>query len=1605
MSVRGNRGLQAATPWPGPQFRPPALVRACLVLGLASVLAGTRPAAAAATGVVFAADLAAFCRAPHRLAGTVACREAADYAAGQLRAAGLTNVFVQTFDVPQVEGDVALTVDDRPVPVFTMSENLWSLPGVGDPIVGETLYAGDGSPEAYGAADPAGRIVVLDYARAVRWRDAFALGARAVVFVEPDPSGTVPAGGVHSELIGADQARFYVRRSDAVAAGLLVSGHRARLASSLHWVSAEACNVVAWLPGAAPRFGLERDEAVVLAAQLDSFGDVPRLATGARGAANCAALLAQARAFAAQPPARGVLIAFLGGEARCLAGSSALYSAIFRQRPFLTYQRTHADLIREYRAERDFLEQMAAKLAAPDVLAGRGGEAGRQALDRLRREAEVQATERRTRLRELRTAQAAGSAALAAALADEQAWNELRRAVGRGHATPDVQAVLDTCRGLVLRALQSRSAELDTLIRQRGEAQQIGSWLAGRAIVLHLDLDFGDNGPRWGLSQRDDAGVLDNYANNNAGFYVGVFGAFNDVVQRAAGSGLRWLEPATVQVQLGSELYCPGRTLSGGQLASRFGVYGLRLATCHDPLQHSGHPQDDLQHLDAARIEQFACDAQPLLTGLASDAVFSLRQRIRPSVFYADPEWNGARIQGYNLMARSGMGALANRPARGAWVSKIGQAEVPGFDTAARFHADQNGSYAPGPPCANTASEYGRWSVVLCGSNGQVCCVNAAVRDLRRIELFPCRNLTITSLAPPIFPSVGSLALNAVNDGPFPATDSLTIERGAVATFFVPAEARSVKIVNTYGLTLLNSDARHPAGRGLPVAGPSSWRDLTPDATSAQDLYLLNESRLDVLRRRRITNDSLEWLHGLAGQAQQAVATAPTTAERTAFTRVAALLSRRVYAPLLATINDLVQAVVILLLLTIPFAFALERLLIGTPHIYQQIGWYGFFFLLMFAVLYGVHPAFAIAAEPAIIFLAFAIILLSSLVMFILLNRFQAEIKVLQGMRATVHAADVSRFGTLMAAVAMGISTMRRRRVRTLLTTVTVVLLTFSILSFASFDAQQGVLRRYVGAVSATRGLFIHQALWTELPEGDLDLARHEAGAGSAVTARRWLAASSATEAETFGVLVATSNGSATVQLKGLVGLEPADVQRQSDLQACLPTLPAGAAFAEDLIFLPPAASVGLGVRAGDPVRVGGRAYRFAGAFDVNNLTRFTQIDQAPLFPVDFSDKTLADQEAALFQAPDRAAATESANQKAESAYLPYLGASQIALVHVRSLTAMPGSRLVGISIYPDERTDLRRLAEKRVRTSWAPVYVTQPDGVYRLYFTTVLSAAGLGNIIIPILLGGLIVLGTMLGSVADRTKEISTFSALGLAPIHIAMLFFAEAAVYAVVGGLGGYTLAQSLALGTGWIARHIGLTLPEMNYSSNNAIFAILVVMATVLLSTIYPAFRGARSANAGVVHAWRLPKPRGDTWEFAFPFTVSDYDSQGVMAFLHEHFSSFGDCSLGVFLAENVAIRRAGRSLVLDSRIATTPFDLGVTEDFSLSSFPSEIPGVDEVRIAIRRRSGTDGDWRRTNRPFIANLRKQFLLWRALPAATMEIYRKRTEALLGGEATHHG
>jgi hypothetical protein len=308
---------------------------------------------------------------------------------------------------------------------------------------------------------------------------------------------------------------------------------------------------------------------------------------------------------------------------------------------------------------------------------------------------------------------------------------------------------------------------------------------------------------------------------------------------------------------------------------------------------------------------------------------------------------------------------------------------------------------------------------------------------------------------------------------------------------------------------------------------------------------------------------------------------------------------------------------------------------------------------------------------------------------------------------------------------------------------------------------------------------------------------------------------------------------------------------------------------------------------------------------------------------------------------------------------------------------------LKAIVIYPPTGTDLTELAERIAIVHDDGVYVNQGGQVKLFVYGDKYGVSGVGDVVIPLILGGLILFSTMLGSVIDREKEIYTFSALGLAPRNIAMLFFVEAGVYAVLGGFGGYLFSQVVVEVLQFSASHGFFKSPEMNYSSSTAIDTILVVMATVVVSTIYPAIQAARKATADTARRWRVPAPRGNVCEFDFPFTLSRYDTTGILCFLREHFASHADRTVGEFASDDLELfREPGHGMAaLRSTIWLQPFDQGISQRLELTTHPSDIEEVCEIRVRIERLSGPPTAWTRANTRFLEDIRRQFLLWRTL------------------------
>lgn len=1634
------------------QARAAAAPRPSDVLVSAAAEGGDASASSAAPALSpeaerFRADLTALLRSEHRLAGSKAGQEAADYLERRLRELGFPDVV--GLDVPVFQSRTErceLTVEGTVVRLLPLRANVLVNPVTpAEGVTGPLFYVGGGSATDYGQRRPEGAIVVMDYDSEAAWERAFALGAAAVIFVgdgEESPVGPKHVG------IPANELRFYAPRAALAGIDLEREHARATVVSRVVWEPRRGRDLIVRVRGTEPRFGAERveSEALVLAAAYDSFGVVPELSPGARGAANVAALLEAAAQFRRSPPRRDAWFVFLDGQARAHQGARELYASLA-----MTAEEVSA-ILQNLRDEQIHVTAMRDLLSVEGLTFDGRGATGVPGVDvahwlalALKNEADFARDDVRRRLQLARLTKASVDAAALEELgALELRWDEIRRALHGGRLAAlvaergvavaagagDFAALFGELQARTLRRFERRLAELGAEIHGAEQRARLRSGLGHEGeggppwVVLHATYDFGDHGRTWGVVVGDWTQRLFPWRQpkpegDTPGYYGRVLNAFAAAVGEV--SPERFDRRTLEEPSMGTS-FAPGPFVNGGAIAGAYGYYNVALMTGHDGRPRDGHPADTLGRLDWRNLREQALEATRTLRRLADVEELSLPAVFTPTARSKLPRWTRGLAEG-DYAGLVVTGSLAeDRPAAGAmmalWPGQSGWKQqafttladanrLASFEPIAFTAVDTNGRFR-----AVGFREDMHQDLMTLGAQfdaqGAVVALSSTEQQVQRLAGAMRVNLIFggggrwTHLRAHDAPAESLRLLKASSDAPFRESRVLWGQLEGHGFFHVSDQvgAHRVKLFQPMGPVVLGAiGAGNEYGFGV---APDTFRGgLSLGDRTATDLYALNEKRLAILRHHGVTSADLERLHGRARRLREQGVVAGATALRQGMLARSAALSQRVYLPLRSAMDDLVHAVVVLLLLSIPFAFAMERLLLCASTIYGRITGFVVIFLLTFGLLYWLHPGFAIASTPIIIFLAFAIVLLSSLVIFIVVRKFKTELRAMQGQQASAHEEGVSQTATMLAAINMGMSTMRRRPTRTVLTAVTVVMLTFTILAFASFSRTVGVRSIYEGPPDehTAPSLLLRRVDYTAMPPGVLDLLHGEAGEGGLIAPHYWLVRK---EAQSPRLTVARTDDGRSLIIDAVLGVPAAQLARWPELAAALSAR--GLATIDEAlgsggVFVPPIVRDVLELGVGDVVLLGGRRVPIAGTLDGSALQRIRHLDQQSLLPVDFQDPTSVAFRPSAVEGSGDGDLLLTADVDRD---FVHLSGDQVVVASAETVRAMGGG-LHSIALHPGPGVDALARGRELAEVVVMPVWAAGPEGAERLVLTVLTEVTGGLALFVPLLLGGLIIFGTLLGSISDREREIYTFSALGLSPGHIGVLFFAEAAVYAIVGGVGGQLLAQLVGLVVTSLANAGRIPPVSINFSSSNSLFAIGVVMATVLVSAIYPAVRASRSANPGLARAWRMPAAEGDVLKLVFPFTVSAYDITGVVSFLAEHFRSHDDAGLGRFAASAVRLARSEAGhLELSAELALAPFDLGVTQRLRLTAVPSEIAGVDEVAIQVVRSSGAGADWYRANRVFMRDLRRQFLLWRTLSAEMIEQYRMTTLTALGeGEA----
>ncbi len=1578
-----------------------------------------------------------------RVTGYPGAHEAADRVAEMFREIGLEDVHTQQFPVvvprarPDEQGRPAsITVADEGISfeMLPLWPNLVRTPKTPPGgIQGNLIYAGPGNLRAFNGQDVTDSVTMVDFNCQAEWFNGPLLGTQAVLFIEPEET---IRGEAEAKFLSipVDIPRYWIPRE---AADYLLALLQSRdevpvvVKCDMRWERATGENVIARIEGTDQRL---KNQRVVIQAYYDSIAVTPDQAPGAENACSIAAMMQLARAFKQQPPKRTVVFLATSGHFQALAGTKHFISQFIRGAHGEKRVKAMFNIVNEARGE---LEDAIARVWEDPGRLDQDKSIEELTDERLRALGRVARAVNFARKRTGKLQKVVNAAKtddpnhgkLEEYKLSSEELEERQQLVGEFDARiPEIRQAIETVRQQLESArklneeasLEAKQAALDNV--------QDAAWSLVRAldfsdkkIYLWFSVDLSSHNDQFGIFYK---GYFYNYSESIQWKFSDIgkkAREYSDLISTALGVPVRLMDGINAIQGKSWQTYMAGKLALSNEVATLAGIPGLGFATVHDSRPWVDTPLDRSENVQMSNL----VEQTRFLSCLLMDLVSIDDPRDLYDLELAD---NYVEIKGRGVQFNPAESLFPDDPVAGAVaVARTGSKTSMGVRSEIFDIVGEDGRFIlPGLP--NSRARGGQITVeayLLDEADGRVRMApdlgvtgaeqypNQVAMDQEvkpvTVVLFDCKPVAIFDMVDQRFFQL--LREIHVYDA---QTDAAPYEYGyclplppqqftssyePVAVIYAPS---GTKLKITMGASLLglrfllvNPTEREELGEGYLVDRyPSLY--ATP-YRCAMDMWLLDEARMEDLSAHGITNQRVVDSHEEAEKhlklAQQYLKERCYddffTAARSAWS-----YESRAYPDVRKTADDVVKGVLFYLALLMPFALFAERLFIGAREIKGQIAGTVAFFIGIFILIALVHPAFAITFTPMIILLAFIILALTVIVVGIVVQKFEEQMREMRWEQTGVREADVGRLSASAAAFNLGISNMRRRKIRTLLTCTTLVLLTFTVLSTTSIKQTVRSNRIRLPHTAAYNGIMIRDKTWTPIGEPTTRVMRNEFGDSYPVAPRAWYFSSNVGEQSFVDVSRAGASYAATAML----GLTPEEAQITHPQEALKE---GGRWFTDDdtlACIVPQEMAETLNIQPTDVgnvfVSVFGTRLRVIGIIDSDRFKRIEDLDGEQITPVDY----LLMQE----QQAQRQSMQAGNEQMSEDELREYIHLTPDAVLIVPyNFVVNAGGTLRSVALGIPDAASVREHLDNLMSRIELNLYAGLDGQTLLCSAVGTTGLQGASDIIIPVLIAALIVLNTMLGSVYERTNEIHIYSSLGLAPTHIAALFVAEASVYAVLGAVAGYLVGQVAAkilLMTNLLG---GLYL---NYSSLAAVGSTLMIMVTVLLSVIYPARVASNIAMPGIERRWTLPEPVNDVMRMKLPFTVTGDQALGVNVFLLDYLAAHADYSLGNFSTGDISLEAVeyerGDGYALSVMVWLAPYDLGVSEHVTLETVPSEDEEIFEINAVIRRESGDEASWIRVTRNFINLLRKQYLLWRTLPTPLKGEFGQRGRAILAGE-----
>jgi ABC-type antimicrobial peptide transport system permease subunit len=777
-------------------------------------------------------------------------------------------------------------------------------------------------------------------------------------------------------------------------------------------------------------------------------------------------------------------------------------------------------------------------------------------------------------------------------------------------------------------------------------------------------------------------------------------------------------------------------------------------------------------------------------------------------------------------------------------------------------------------------------------------------------------------------------------------------------------------------LILVNSSETEPEGHGITVLEEKTIVYCGNALKYARDILLITKARYNSLKSHGVQSISVEEKIAKAEEYfKEAMDKYSHKVFSQAYTKalVAWAWSVRAYEEVMSLIDDSGKTSLFFFALIIITALLFERLLFhfsGKKQIICVI-LIGTLLLLFFNV---VHPALTVMANSLM-----AVIGLIALVLFIftasvLADETQKVLKDISYRLLGRHTIETGRVSLIVTALTVSIENMRKRRFRTLLVLLNLIVVSFALTALTSISPYIGVKYVPLGINPAYSGILIKNGEST--PPRDIlgpytvDIIRGVVEEGTIIAPRAWYYPSSI--GPNIGVItrLSTIDGkNITYPINAALGLIPQDAYLLFSKYSAAPILPL---VEENWCLIPDSAAEVLNVNVGDYVILQGTRFKVAGIYNTSligpySLTDLRGTSIAPIDPYYVSALGI-------------------------SVVVPLMSGQQPPPLSWSRLIVIPfkaaldlGGYVAEISLKFSSDTDkeyIMKLAHDLANILDITVYVGIDEHSFVASRISTFTTFGLEGMVVLMILGSFNVVATLLAVQKERIRDMFVYTTVGLSPTGATMMAILESLTYSTLGVAIGYFLGF---IGNK-IFRELGV-LPAtftFNYASIFAMVSLLLLLLAALISSYYPARVASMLITPSLERKWKPPtKPKDGLWEMPLPLRINQVEEvKGLILFLKEYYFGAG-VEKQNFRVDYVKINLSDpENLGMKIAVSLAPYEAGVKEIVDISARWSDAEKSYLFVISIQKERGEESIWIKGSYEFVDDLRRQILLWRFLP-----------------------